>query len=429
MINRITKTIQLLPKQYEFIHSKKRECLYSSGYGAGKTMAGCYFALMQAVIPNNLVIIVRKTLTSLKRSTMMTLMAGLNPVLPRGSYTYLKSEGFVKINNGGSIYFLGLDLSERIRSMNVGAIFVDEMSELTEAEYMELLYRLRLDVGSRQIFSATNPSGPSHWAYKRFFMENSPDREVITASSLENPFLPSDYIASLKQMDGSLYKRYVEGMWLALDDLVFNNFNRDIHVKHISPEEKFEEYYVGIDFGQTHPSAILLIGKTRDRIFCLEEYCKQDPSIDKLRELIRNLYERYPGATLLYDPSAKILYNDLNNIGITLKKANNDVNGGILRMRTKLNVRNGTPDLIVNSTCTNLIREFESYQYKPNSESVKKINDDVLDCARYVLNEIEDNKAGFIYPQVFGEGIEYKEDDEFLENNEVIGSAFKAPRG
>lgn len=413
MINRITKTIELLPKQYQFVHSTKREVLYSSGYGAGKTMAGCYAALKQSTIPNNLVVIVRKTLTSLKRSTLMTLVSGDNPVLPRGAYNYIKSENLIKINNGGSIYILGLDDETRIRSMNVGCIFVDEMSELTEAEYMELLYRLRLDVGSRQIFSATNPAGPSHWAYKRFYMEKSDDREIITACSLENPYLPADYIKSLKEMDGTLYKRYVEGQWIAMDDLVFPNFNREIHVKNIDRDEKLEEYFLGIDYGQTHPSALILMGKTRDRLFVLEEYYKQDTGIDKLRDLIRNVHERYPNCTLLYDPSAKILYNDLQNIGITLKKANNDVAVGIMRVRSRLNIRNGSPDLVINSTCVNTIREFENYQYKPNSESVKKINDNAVDAIRYIINEIDDSQAGYIFPNVYrAEGSEEAEDIE-----------------
>jgi len=427
-IKKITRTIQLLPKQYDFIHSTKREVLFSGGYGSSKTTSGCYAAFRQAVIPNNLVVIVRKTLTSLKRSTLLTLVGGTNPVLPRGSYNYIKSEGIIKINNGGAIYILGLDDETRIRSMNVGCIFVDEMTELTESEYMELFYRLRLDAGSRQIFSATNPAGPSHWAYKRFFMEKSNDREVITTSSLENTHLPQDYIDSLKQMEGTLYKRYVSGEWVALDDLVFSNFNREVHVKKIDKDEKYEEYFLGIDYGQTHPSALLLVGKTRDRLFVLEEYCKQDPSIDKLRELIRKVHERYPNCTLLYDPSAKILYNDLNNIGITLKKANNDVAVGINRIRTKLNVRNDSTDIVINSSCTNLIREFENYQYKPDSESVKKINDDCLDCLRYVTNEVEDLKAGFIYPQIYNpdEGDDEQEDDTFVENNEYMHSVFRS---
>ena len=259
----------------------------------------------------------------------MTLVGGDKPVLPVGSYQYFKSDGIIKINNGGSIYVMGLDDPTRIRSMNIGAIFVDELSEFSEQEYLEMLYRLRLEHGSRQIWSATNPAGPSHWAYKRFFAEKSDNREVIKASSLDNPYIPADYVQSLKEMDKTAYKRYVLGEWVALDGLVFPTFDRNIHVKKISPNEYYEEYYAAIDFGQTHPSAIILIGKTRDKLVVLSEYCKSDPSIDKLRSLIKDLKDKYTQITLLYDPSAKVLYNDLMNIGITLKKANYDVGVGI----------------------------------------------------------------------------------------------------
>lgn len=400
-VTKVNKKVELLPAQFKFLSSTKREILFSSGYGGGKSMAGCYAIVRQACIPNNVCVIIRKTLTSLKRSTLLTLIGGSNPVLPQGSYTYKKADGVIDINGKGSIYLLGMDDENRIRSMNLGAVFIDEVSEFTEQEYMEVLYRLRLQYGSRQLFCATNPANPSHWLYKRFFAEKNDDREVITASSLDNTYLPEDYLKSLKDMNGSLYRRYVLGEWVALDDLVFSGFSRDIHVKKLPKEYAYEEYYLSCDWGQTHPSAILLVGKIRDRLFVLEEFCKSDPSIDKLKSIIKSYYDKYPGLTCLYDPSAKVLHNELSNIGVNLNKANNDVSVGIDRIRSKLLVRNDAPDLIVNETCVNLIREFECYQYKPNSEIVKKINDDCLDALRYVVNEVSDVKESVSTPTVY----------------------------
>jgi hypothetical protein len=138
---------------------------------------------------------------------------------------------------------------------------------------------------------------------------------------------------------------------------------------------------------------MLLVGKDKDRLFVLEEFYKCDPSLNTLRTVIKGMYDKYPGITLLYDPSAKILFNDLTNIGITLKKANNDVAVGINRIRTKLEVRNDQADIVIHPRCVNLIREFENYQYKPNSEVVKKINDDLLDPLRYICNEVDDEKG------------------------------------
>lgn len=421
-ITRKTIQINLLPTQDDFVFSTRKEVMFSSGYGAGKSMAGCLAVVRQAIIPGNVTVIARKTLTSLKRSTVLTLTSGTNPVLPPGSFTYVKSESRIDIVNGGCIYLMGLDDETRVRSMNIGAVFIDEMSELSEDEYKELYYRLRLEQGSRQMWSATNPAGPSHWAYKRFFLDNNPERQVITASSLDNPHLPEDYKKSLMEMDGGLRQRYVEGLWVALDDLVFPNFTREKNVRNLSNAEKDEEYLLGIDWGQTHPSALVLVGKTRDRIRVLGEWVKCDPSINTLIEIVRVTAEKYPGLSILYDPSAKQIANELANINVKCQKANNDVSVGIARMRTKLDKRNDMPDLVVDSRCTNTIREFESYQYKPGSEAVKKINDDCLDALRYCINECEDVKGMYIHPTVEPVTKALEDEDEEIElENESAG--------
>ena len=69
------------------------------------------------------------------------------------------------------------------------------------------------------------------------------------------------------------------------------------------------------------------------------------------------------------------------NIGIQINKANNDVSVGLNRVRNKLS--NGT--LFIHPSCENLIREIEGYQFKPGTEVVKKVGDDLCDCLRYIV--------------------------------------------
>jgi hypothetical protein len=71
-MNQLKFKQELLPSQERFINSTKKEILFSGAWRAGKSKILC-FALLKQVIknPHNTVLLCRKTLESLKSSTLM----------------------------------------------------------------------------------------------------------------------------------------------------------------------------------------------------------------------------------------------------------------------------------------------------------------------------------------------------------------------
>jgi phage terminase large subunit len=406
----IRKTIKLLPKQYEFIRSPAKEILLSSGYGGGKSMVLCYKAIQQACIPGNVVLIVRKTMVSLKKSTLMTLI-GDTGVLPAGTYEHYKQDNVIKLNGAGQIIYCGLDDFQRIRSMNLGCVIIDEVSELNATEYQELLYRLRLDVGSRQLCSATNPATKSHFLWKRFFKDLSPFRKVIQCCSLDNHHLPSDYIESLKQMDGIRYAKYVNGEWVSLENSIYENFNRDLHVKPLL-KTSYDEYYMGGDIGYRDPTCLLVIGRIGDKLRIIEENYRSKMMLNEIKTSVVDLSVRYPGIHVILDPSEALIHAELQSIGISSIRANNDIATGINRVRTKLINRDGSPSLLIDESCLNCIREFESYQYQTDREKPAPYDDHSMDALRYVVNYIEDQKCQYSKPLLIDMNEEVEEDSD-----------------
>lgn len=406
-------SVKLLPKQLQFLTSPKRFVLYSGGRGSGKSRSLAYAAFRDACNEFNEVLVVRKALTDLKSSTLMSLIGGEDPVIPVEAMEYHnKTEGIIKIKGGGIIRYRGLDRSTSVRSMNNGLICIDEVIEFSEREYEELLYSLRNKAGSLKVYMATNPGLPSpeNFLYRKFFIEKNDDHEVITTSSYDNHHLPSQFFDMFKHMNEDRKKQMVDGLWVALDNVVFPEFSRQKHTKCLE-KDGFEEYILGIDWGQSHPVALLLCGVYHNKIHVLKEFVQKDILIDKLRAIIKETWNKYSNLTIIYDPSAKVIANDLANIGITLKKANNDVAVGINRIHNRL----GNGDLVIDESCENLIREFENYCYKEGTEIPKKIGDDCLDVIRYVCNELDDATGTFIYPQVFeSKEVERPEDEEEL---------------
>ena len=105
--------LEVLPQQLRFLRSNAREVLYSGAFGAGKTRAICLLAVMRASIFGSREGLCRKTFSSLRRSTLKTLLEAdglLPPVLPEGSYDYRKMDAEIKIFGGGSIMLFGLDI-------------------------------------------------------------------------------------------------------------------------------------------------------------------------------------------------------------------------------------------------------------------------------------------------------------------------------
>jgi len=334
-----------------------------------------------------------------------TLIGVENPILLPNSYKHHRQDGIIKLNGGGEIWYAGLDNSTRIRSTNFSMVAIDEVSELNEKEYLEILYRLRSNIGSLQLFCATNPANQSHFLYKRYFLEKSFNRKVITACSLDNLFLPKSYIESLKDMSGVRYEKYVKGLWCALDNAVYDIFSRDINVKSSisSNYEDYDEIICGVDMGYKDPFVILAVGRKGDRLFLIEEFYKPKMLMDDIKATILQFSNKYNTPIIVVDPSAALLIAELNNIGCNAIKAINDIKLGIERVRNRLRVRNDSPDFIISDTCVNTIAEFENYSYEDETEKPIDANNHSLDILRYIVNYLDDKKSSYQIPIVYTE--------------------------
>jgi PBSX family phage terminase large subunit len=317
------------------------------------------------------------------------------------------------MNGGGTIFLFGMDQPTRIRSANLGFIFCDEGIEFTEEEYLELLGRLRCNVGSRQIVTATNPSTPSHFLYKRFFLNKNINRKVIIARTEDNHFLPKDYIENLRELPEIQRKRYLEGLWCATDRAIYDTFNRNIHVKNVN-NIQFEDYLIGVDAGYTHPAGVILAGLSGSRLYILKEWKKSKQLLDRITEVVKEFAKDLQiTPTILVDPSAPTLKAEIENAGFRCEKTNNDVLGGINRIRNRLEVRNDSSDLIINHTCTQLISEMENYQFQEGTEKPVKVNDELVDIIRYITNHIDDQRPIYIHPYI-DRSLEEEDDDGFV---------------
>ena len=233
------------------------EVMYSGAFGAGKSLIGCEKGLMLSLYyPNNRGAIMRKAFNHLQNSTMETFFEEVCP--PEYIKSYNKQRQIVELFNGSRIYFLGFDQKQqdaiKIGSMQFGWAFVDEVVEINLSEWLMLAGRLRWKkVPFYQLFAATNPGPPSHWLYRRFFLQSSPNRKVVESNTLQNTHLPEAYINRLMEFSGRDYERFVEGKWIGYEGLVYNCFDPKEHMVDPFPIPESWEVWRTVDFGYTNP--------------------------------------------------------------------------------------------------------------------------------------------------------------------------------
>lgn len=407
--------VPLLPKQLDFVLDRgTRHLLYSGAFAAAKSRALCWKLFVRASNKGAVEFLVRKTLVSLKKSTLKTLLepdGDLPPVLEPGTYTHNKSEGIIRINGGGQIMYFGLDDPAKLGSVNGTGCAVDELVDLTKEDYEMLNGRVRMTVPglTRQLYSACNPGPPSHWAAIRWGLEPGGEllddtHRVIQSSTFDNTFLMEkapDYVESLKKMTGVAYERYVLGKWVGSDGLVYDQWDRRVHVQ----SREFEPRAVGyaIDPGYTDPFSIHEIMTDNDgRLHVSREWYERGKThaqgIAALRGMMRD-----PQADVIVDSAEPALIEALQQQGvraIPARKGPDSINAGISRVQERLrDPGDGKPRLTVDPSCTNMIAEFETYEWAKNPNGYKDkpvdANNHALDDLRYYVTHIDGSGPTF----------------------------------
>jgi hypothetical protein len=241
MTDAFARTLSLLPTQQHFLNPPVEVDLdiavYQGGFGSGKTWSGCLLGLLLcAKQPGLLLLCVAKTYPLLKETTLRTYKEHLEALGLEAEihYKLTESSGNTRIVfphwGHSEILFRHLQNPEKIKSLNVGAIQVEELSQISEQDFLMLLSRLRQpNLSHWRFFAHTNPHPDLNgWIAKRFPAKNesvrlehltlSQDKTLKTswrrvfAPTQENTFLPPHYAKTLaSQYDPSLSLLYLEG--------------------------------------------------------------------------------------------------------------------------------------------------------------------------------------------------------------------------
>lgn len=403
----IDQRVQLLPKQLDFVtDTSSRFLLYSGAFGAGKSRALCYRVLCRAIRPGAREALVRKHLVTLKATTLRTLLepdGNLPPVLPPGTYSHNKSEKIIRIRGGGEIIYFGLDDPQKVGSHNLTGAGVDEKTETTEVDFRWLRGRIRGSAPglNRSIYGACNPGSPSHYLAKMFGLVPGHSAKsgcrAIRTNVFDNKFLPQDYIDDLASFVGLARRRYVEGLWVQSEGLVYSDFDRDVMVQSMPRGDLSGRIVASLDLGFRNPTSLLVGIGNNERLHIPFEWYAKKQREEQIRHKVREVYNSWKFDVIRIDPSAAQLIHALCNDGIPAAPANNKVFEGILATQNYMQTYDSQPMFTIDPSCTDTIRELETYEWKTRPGSGKseyldepvKANDHSMDALRYMVQDLK----------------------------------------
>ena len=403
---------RLSPKQRLSIREATASVnIWNGSIRSGKTIASLLaFLAWLPEAPPGPVAIIGKTRDTILRNILEV----IRQLHPDAISPWTKAATVVTIM-GREVHLIGVNdarSEEKVRGLTLAGAYVDEVTLLQRAFFVQLLGRLSV-TGSR-LFGTTNPDSPQHWLKVDYL--NRADQLGWHAWHFvmaDNPGLTDEYkAAKAAEFTGLFYQRFILGLWVAAEGAIYDSWDPDRHVIRWADLPPMRSLYaVGVDHGTTNASVGILLGLSEDRKLYLVDEWRHDPGRLNsgtqgqrltVAEQAASFLEWYRGQHLpretdlrprftVVDPAAAAFRHQLFHDGLrNVRPANNDVMKGIGLVASLLT----SGDLLVTDRCQGFISEIPGYSWdaKAASEGVDKpvkVADHSLDAARYAIATTE----------------------------------------
>jgi len=336
-------------------------------------------------IPGRQVLMLRKTLPALRKSTYKDCMGYIERLGLSDRVKEHKQE--LTLDYGAStIQFGALDDPTKIKSTQWNDIFMEEATEFTYEDFVVLRTRLSAPADKKipnQLFMAFNPEDEYHWIKTKVIDEMKEAHEIVSNYKL-NPFLSDEYIKlllDLENQDPNYYRIYTLGEWGKLDHQIYSNWDK-VDFWTLNPDETV----YGVDFGFNNPSVLMKVA-IKDMNAWVDELIYQ-PGLTNpefISQVSKNLSNEDKRRCYVFADSAEPdRIKEFEDAGFNIIPAEKDIHDGIDTVRRyKLHVM---------ESAHNTLKEIRSYSWKKERKTERilddpiKFNNHAMDAIRYALH-------------------------------------------
>lgn len=342
----------------------------------------------------------RKTQPALRRSVIELTERYVDKWGIRGICEFNKSEMVHEFEGGHKILHMGLDDSQKTKSVEgLTSAFIEEANECTEQDTIDVQMLLRGQTDSyHQLTLAFNPPPKSHWIYKKYFergiakingnqfgmSESVLDCFVHHSTYKDNRFLPDGYGDMLEQLNGrnaNLYRTYALGEWGLVEGLVFTDWEIDDLQ---TQAQYFDNMRYGLDFGFTvHPSAFIACHYCREKqtIYVWKEMYIRGATNAVLAEAVAPYVH---GAAVWCDSAEPKSITEMQQKNIAARAVRKGKDSILFGLQWLQQHR-----IIVDKRCVNFINEISALAWQRDRDGnlvhVPVGEDHLIDALRYAM--------------------------------------------
>jgi PBSX family phage terminase large subunit len=139
-----------------------------------------------------------------------------------------------------------------IQGLTLAGVLFDEVALMPQSFVDQAIART-LSFANAKIWFNCNPESPNHWFYKEWI--TNPDRKYKHLHFLmnDNPILTEKEIQRAESLfTGVFYDRYIKGLWVRAEGIIFPEFANNPSRWIINPEDvpkRFRNVIAGLDIG------------------------------------------------------------------------------------------------------------------------------------------------------------------------------------
>lgn len=398
MIRLNLKKSMFIPKFYPLLtdYSHRWE-FWCGSAGSGKSYTICQKLIMRCCQEQIKILVCRRYGTTLRNSCFSL----FKEVLAKWQLTpYVKikeTDMSISFPNGSQIIMLGLDVEEKLLSLNnISTVWIEEAYEVEKEKVEQLNLRMRGAAANQQLILSWNPISKNSYLYN-FTVENPPESSIFIHSTYkENPFLNAEYIQALDEMEvrnPAKYRVFGRGEWgVDTEGLVITNWRTE----EFNPMELAAlgyEHRVGMDLGWIDKTAIIdsLYDREKKIIYVFNEFYKSGCQLSELASAIENMNLK---KTKIYvdaaEPRSIEFFKSEGINAVPCTKGKDSVKAGIMFLQDCL--------IVVHPSCKNFITELENFSYIKSKVTGEYTEDTThewshaIDACRYAYSDIYTNK-------------------------------------
>lgn len=412
--------------QLAFHEDQHKVKMWTGGFGSAKTSTcGAEFITYALDTPNGAGLVGAATYPQLEQTSKKQIL----DMLPEHFIERTDKKNNVwYLTNGFEILFKSFDVEQKLRSLNLSHIWIEEANGVDYSIFTQLETRLRHSATDHhRLLISTNPD--VNWIRQEILiksdiivgakekyiqdpLEIDSNYSTHIASTKQNTYLPKNYADDLAKGKPQWWiDRYLNGSFNFSEGAVYPNFADAI--KDIKPQwvrdqirTKGWEVYTGHDFGIRDNTVQLLVAvdPVEGIAYVYDEYVANRVGIPTHAREKNRRTAHIPNGLMrkrLGDPSGRrknlsdnrSVFDHYAEYGIYMQPADNRLDAGIMKVFSYLEMKK----LYVLSSLKETVKEHLQYKYKPvnlgDKIDEKPIDKDnhTVDTLRYIIQELPDD--------------------------------------